>query len=342
MTSIIVACLVALSLDSAFAQSIWGLQSNDRFVLNVMISRETELVIDEAAPVTNKVVDRLELEYQVTQIDPSGNATLNVRVRGAIRDPGAVSDEQDLLADRRLSLLNDVQLSIDVAPDGTVEQLSTSDREALLQTLAGLNPTSLSVLNECCSEQSLIAWLARPFWFSDDFGKLKPGYSWDESDLISLGILGNVRTDLRIEVAEPGASPLVKLQLKGNGAFVPLIGSHQAQKAMPIRLAEPAVVLDEYSGSATLRQPPLPSEKDEPESRSRPLFDQLSLKMSFSGSCVAEDDQKSRNVRFRQTQIQSWLLAKWSFGGPPLLIRGPLSAEPPAVPIPETPPEPKP
>lgn len=336
---------------SARAQSIWGLHVDDRFTIGIVISRETELTVDGADPVRQIVADQMELDYQVVQVDPSGNAKLNVRIRGALRGDGRPAAFQSQLMDRRLGLLTDTQLSMDVAPDGTIEQVSASDRDVLVRNLAGLSLPMQSVINECCSEELLKVWFGRPFWFAADVTKLQPGYSWDETDLVSLGLLGGIRSDLRIEVAAPSEPadtgkvrapdqtpiPLreITLLLKGTGTFVPLVGSEQLQKALPTRLAEATVSLDEYSGTARLRHPTGESDPKDPNPRTRPLFDRLDLKCVFSGTCVAADDQKTRSISFRQTQTQSWKLTRWSFGGPPLLMRRLNSIGPAPIPIPE-------
>lgn len=318
------------------APPVWGMRTGDSFVVDVVIDRQTTLRLGTAEPTTQRSVDRLELDYRVEGAAPDGTLYVRVRFRGALRDAENGERSSSLLADQRLGLLEGVELVLEIAADGIVEQISPSDRTALINNLTGLNAATAAVLDECCSEDALKAWLGRPLWFARDQRTLQPGQSWDCREQISLGLLGSLRTSVRVMVpevasadsdaaADPDADSAVpaasdpdsqQLTLTGAGRFVPsgLVGSRAAAASgLPLQIIRADATLDAYSGTAVLSSAAPPGSLG---ATRRPQFEQLELQLQLHGTCQVAIGSTTRDVEFQQQQSQTWNLRSWRMGGP--------------------------
>ncbi len=293
------------------------MRAGDSFIVDVMLIRSTQIDIPEHEPIIAKTTEQLEVDYRVENVAPNGTMYVRVKVTGGARKGDPEESGLSVLADQRLRLLETVELVMEVAPDGLVERISAGDRAAMISNFSGLNSATTAWLEQCCSDNTLISWFGRPFLFSSNTKSHKPDSSWDRSDEVSLGVLGTLRTNVRISVpdedGEGKASENINLRLTGNGRFVPISVSEKSAAAAPLRFVSTEAVLDEYSGTSVL------STTAPPESRAagnRPLFEQLNLKIVLHGSCDILVGASSRTVSFRQVQTHSWILRSWRMGGP--------------------------
>lgn len=323
------------------APPLWGLRTGDSFLVDVFTSRESFVKLGAEEPLSAEWIDRLELEYRVENASPSGRLLIRVRIRGGGRQSDSGDQRLSVLADQRLPLLDGAQLTMDVASDGLVERISPGDRAALISLLSGANSATQSLLEQSCSDDTLKAWFSRPLWFAKDLKTLQPGQSWDCSEQISLGMLGGIRTSVRIQVPEagdaPGAAENRSLTLKGSGRFIPLspAGKSTSPRSVPpLRFTDAEATLDEYSGTATLS---ISAPPDSLSAGRRPQFEKLDLEFAFHGTCQVLMGEKSMPVEFRQRQRQSWSLRSWRMGGPFFTDPGDTPAVP--QPLPDRPPE---
>ena len=328
-----------LSLVANAASPLWDLRPGDSFVVDLMTVRVTSIVVDESEPMRARTTERLELEYRVESVTTAGILSMRIRIRRALRAADPDQPQLSLLADQRLNLLENVELMMEVAPDGLVERLTAGDRTAMINSFTGLNSTTTVLLEECCSDETVRAWFARPLWFFKRFKDLRSDESWDRADVISLGALGSLKANVRIQPSEVPANQNAGenrlLTLTGSGRFSPsplLRQSAESDVSSPIQFLSADAVLDEYSGSALL------SSSAPPDSRGlvrRPLFESLELNLRLHGSCRAEIGDTERLIEFRQQQMQTWSLRSWRMGSPFLSEPGGITIVPQPVPDPE-------
>lgn len=224
--------------------------------------------------------------------------------------PGGVAEAS------RISQLEGIRLTIEVAPDGIVEAVSFDDRNRLISNLAGLNQTTGRFLKESCSDETLAAWLSRPFWLAVPPGQMAAGQSWDRTDEISLGILGSTRLSVRIQAPDtlPEKFPaFLPLTLHGSGRFAPRLTTQEIQNSLPFQLTDLQVEVSDLAGTASFYDP---GSSPVAENQRRPPFDQLHLAFRVHGSCQVETNGHSHPVTFEQHQSQNWFLVLWPTDSP--------------------------
>ena len=312
-------------------ETIWGLRPGDSFVVDVLIHRQTiirptqsageglEAVDTSSANLEGdsvSVSDRWRLEYRVQSVSPSGRLHISVRVAEAERntDPQGPHSTGPL-SNRKLQTLQGLELLFAVNSEGEVEGVDEGDRTAMVSTFTGLNPDVEACLQECCSSQNIIGWFAKPFWFnvSNELPGDEPSLdvdvtsspSRDVRDEISLGVLGRLRTNVRLLQQSTASldkrSNRINYTITGNGRFVPV----QVTQMQPVRFVAVSAQLDSYSGTASV----IPTVASESQvDRTRPLFDRLDLSYVMRGSCEMEVAQRRKKLEFQQTQVQTWTL----------------------------------
>ena len=348
------AVMLVLSLaPSAAAQldAVWRAQPEDRFVINTLSRRENRISVGNQPAEFQTVIDQLQLEYSVAHVLPSGAARFQIEILTAARSvplPDRVSSDlaattppasdqpsevavsktagdQDpphsiapsVVSDaRRISELEGTVLRIDVAPDGMLESVSFDDRDRLIGNLARLNQATGLFLKECCSDETLAAWLTRPFWLAVPPGQMAAGQSWDRADEISLGILGSARLTVRIQAPDtlPEKFPaFLPLRLNASGRFVPRLNSLETQQTLPWHVTDLQVDVSDGTGTASFYDP---GSSPPPENQRRPPFVQLHLAFRIHGSCQVETHGDSHPVTFEQRQSQNWFLVSWPSNSP--------------------------
>ncbi len=329
--------------DETEGAAFWGLRPGNQLLVKSSISRSTKLTRANGPEREFKTTDQFELLYVVEDISPDGNLFISVRIASALRETGPDDPDAAAAADRRLGLLDTIRIKMIVNHDGTVDTVAPGDREALITALGGLNPAASGFLAESCSSDVLASWLSRPFLMVVSPVEPAPDHSWTRQHLISLGMLGVVRTHIEAKINKPEVDPesvtpqtgkLVNVTLAMNGPqrFLPESLPSQLAASLPVHFSSPVATIEQLSGNATLFVPD-PASKPNPNGP-RPQFDSINLTSVFSGHCSVSTETGEQALQFHQTQTESWQLVSWRTGAPRMFST---EGAPIPVPIPVNP-----
>lgn len=331
---------------------------HDSFTVQTQLTKRTYFSVAGGAETVTETTDRMTLQYQVEAVGSAGELAVRVRVQHLSRDdltgeriPGdkiKAAEAGNVDAQRRLHALNDAQVMMILSSNGVVEQISSSDQEALIRALSGGRQVS-GFLSECCTEDAVASWLARPFWLAEDHADAESGSNEqtrvlrDRIDQIGLGFLGRFRVNLRCEagvdqagvdqagVDKEGAdkdgdataeaadsgremeltdskSAYREILISGNGTYLPPSPGHQMFADLPLSVRQSDVVLDRFEGSARIAMGVL-----ETGGRRAP-FDQLNIEYQFHGTCELDVAGRILPASFRQEQTHTWNLVNWRPG----------------------------
>lgn len=311
--------------DEPGSAAFWGLRPGNQLLVKSSISRSTSLTRGNGPENKFSTSDQFELLYVVEDLSPDGKLFISVRIANALRETGADDADAAAAADRRLGLLDSIRLKMIVNQDGTIETIAPGDREALVAALGGLNPAASGFLAESCSSDVLASWLSKPFFLVVAPDQLTPEYTWTRQHLISLGILGVVRTHIEAKIEKADNAPAddnsprsnllnVSLAMNGPQRFLPESLPSQLAATLPVHFSSPAAKIEQLTGKATLYNAE-PGSKPDPHGP-RPQFDSLNLTTVLSGVCSVATDAGEQTLQFHQTQTESWQLTSWRTGAP--------------------------
>lgn len=313
---------------------------HDSFTVQAQLTKRSHFSVAGGAETLSETTDRMTLEYRVEAVGSAGELAIRVRIQDLSRD-NLTSDKIKAVetggmdVQRRLHALNDAQVMMILSSNGVVEQISSSDQEALVRALSGGRQVS-GFLSECCTEDAVASWLARPFLLAEDTGgeaDEQAGAFRDRIDQIGLGFLGRFRVNLRCEAGADKAgtdkegdvtaeaedssgevggadatSAYREILISGNGIYVPPPPGHQMFAGLPMSVRQSDVVLDRFEGSARIAQ-----RVAESEGR-RPPFEQLNIGYQFHGTCELDVAGRILPASFRQEQTHTWNLVNWRPG----------------------------
>ncbi|MBL8817421.1 MAG: hypothetical protein JNL58_15445 [Planctomyces sp.] len=313
------------SADEIGGAAFWGLRPGNQLLVKSTISRTTKLTRANGPEREFKTTDQFELLYVVEDLSPDGNLFISVRIASALRETGDGDPDAASAADRRLGLLDTVRIKMIVNHDGTVDTVAPGDREALITALGGLNPAASGFLAESCSSDVLASWLSKPFLMVVSPDSPAPDHSWTRQHLISLGMLGVIRTHIEAKIdkpkdeLEPETAPAgelinVTLALNGPQRFLPESLPSQLAASLPVHFSSPAASIEQLSGTATLYVPD-PASKPNPNGP-RPQFDSINLTTVLNGHCSVSTETGEQALQFHQTQTETWQLVSWRTGAP--------------------------
>ena len=212
---------------------------------------------------------------------------------------------------------------------GKYTSLASSDRDAIVATFSGLDPSASKLLMDACPDSVIAGWFAKPFWVAHDRKSLKMGAAWSRSEDIALGPFGALRCDADLKLATAKES-IGSVEISAKGRFIPLVRPTDAESSGAMLLSDVTAELDEYSGNARMHLSPV-AEEGIPAKSNRPQFESIDVRIRFHGtatlperSTAALKNEPPVAVSFRQTQVQSWILQDFSFGRPEIFFNEPL------------------
>ena len=358
-------CLLHLFLFSGFlaaavvsaradeTNAIWGLKTGDRFVVNVLSVKHTEVTIGDQPATNSDTRDRFEIEYRVTQVKNSGDAVIAARLRKASRDVGEASQDSLKASARSARSLEDLRIGFEIDPTGQILTITERDRDFILSSLSGLDISTSQLLRDSCPEDVIASWLSRPFWTGptdsadvlpqEGDQKKQTKSSLTRKDSIAIGPFGVMQATLELE---PNAADNNKnlMTVTGKGRFAPLVLPDRETISSKIPLQNVTAELDEYSGKILLAQKKTKDETPVPDgSRPESLPEiipgqkdvrfqsmELNIRLHGSGTLKGTSGNADQDVAFRQTQMQSWILTELSLARSEYLFDVPVPT--PAIP----------
>lgn len=336
------AAAAAVTQDEPTGRSFWQLHPGNQFLVKGTVSRTTRISRADQPDTTAQTRDHFDLLYVVEDMDPAGRLTMSVRVIRSLREPDDADREGMAIAERRLGLLEDIRLTMIVNRDGSIDTIAPGDPEAFAAALGGLHPASNGFLNTACTPDVITGWISRPFLLVVDPQLIQKDYQWTRPEVISLGLLGSIRTHVDARIQEPLQLPngeaapdspqpkdsgLLNVQLSQNGPhrYLPARLPSNLAASLPLKIKDATAEVAELSGSATLFNGSQDAQLGSPGPR--PQFNALSITIGIQGSCTVETGGTQQELKFQQTQQQEWTLSSWRTGQPRMVT-------PDGVPVP--------
>ena len=311
------------------SKAVWGLTTGDTFTANVVISKTTEVTVGDQAPTVSETRDRFQIQYQVAGSGPAGDIIIAARLQRPLREASDSSSAALKVDSRTTKSLEELTMILGMDSGGTYTTLTSSDRDAIVTTFSGLDPSASRLLQDTCPDSVIAGWFARPFWVAQDRKSLKVGAAWSRSEDIALGPFGTLRCDADLQLTKV-KEHTGSVEISANGRFVPLVRPTDAESSGATLLTDVTAELDEYSGNARMHLSPV-AEEGIPTKTNRPQFESIDLRIQFHGtatlperSTVALKNEPPVAISFRQTQVQSWILQDFSFGRPEIFFNEPL------------------
>ena len=324
-TSANCACVAQIGESNA----VWGLTTGDTFTANVVIIKQTEITVGDQAPTVSETRDRFQIQYQVAGSGPAGDIIIAARLQRPLREVGDSSSSALKVDGQTTKLLEELTMILGMDSGGKYTSLASSDRDAIVATFSGLDPSASKLLLDACPDSVIAGWFARPFWVAHDRKSLKVGAAWSRSEDIALGPFGSLRCDADLKLVKVKES-IGSVEISANGRFIPLVRPTDAESSGAMLLTDVTAELDEYSGNARMHLSPA-AEEGIPAKTNRPQFESIDVRIRFHGtatlperSSVALKNEPPVAVSFRQTQVQSWILQDFSFGRPEIFFNEPL------------------
>ena len=330
--------LLLISLSSSLSspadgiQTVWGLEAGDRFVVNVLVVKETEVTLSGEAPTISDTRDEFEIEYQVTEVMKTGDIVVSARIRKAVREVGQTTSDSIRSSAPSARSLEDIRIGFVVDSEGHITSINARDKENLLGVLLSLDSSTSQLLRNTCPDEIIISWFGRPFWTASESATTAENPSESESDgavkvperkdTIAVGPFGVLKTHVQLATGAKSDGPN-GLVISATGRFIPLVVPSTASTPA-IRLANVTAELDEFSGKARLSQ-------DESRPFGSDIYPRNPSKISFLsmilnvrlhgvGTIPATAGREAQKVEFRQTQLQSWALVEQSSARPEMLF----------------------
>ena len=315
LTSANCACVAQIGESKA----VWGLTTGDTFTANVVIIKQTEVTVGDQAPTVSETTDRFQIQYQVAGSGPAGDIIIAARLKRPLREAGDTSSAALKVDSRTTKSLEELTMILEMNPGGTFTSITSSDRDAIVATFSGLDPSASRLLQDACPDRVIAGWFARPFWVAHDRESLKEGAAWSRSEDIALGPFGTLRCDADLKLAQAKEST-GSVEISAKGRFIPLVRPSDAESSGAMLLTDVTAELDEYSGNARMYLSPVAKEGI-PAKTNRPQFESIDVRIRLHGTATlpGKNGDASKNepaivVSFRQTQMQSWILQKFSYG----------------------------
>ncbi len=315
------------------SKAVWGLTTGDTLTVNVVIVKQTEVIVLDQSPTISETTDRFQIQYQVSGSSPAGDIMVAAKLRRTVRETGETTPEVLQVAAGSARALDDLALNLELDSDGVVTSISTTDRDAIVAIFSGLDPSASRLLRNACPDSVIAGWFARPFWVAHDRESLQEGVSWSRTEEIAIGPFGTMRCDADLELAN--AEELAgSVEISGKGRFVPLVLPSDARAFGVLPLTDVTAELDEFSGNARMYLSPSETEGT-PKPGNRPQFESLNVTLRFHGTAtipvkkeIALTDERPETVSYRQTQVQSWFLQDFSYGRREFFSNEPVPREP--------------
>ena len=185
-TSANCACVAQIGESNA----VWGLTTGDTFTANVVIIKQTEITVGDQAPTVSETKDRFQIQYQVAGSGPAGDIIIAARLQRPLREVGDSSSSALKVDGQTTKLLEELTMILGMDSGGKYTSLASSDRDAIVATFSGLDPSASKLLLDACPDSVIAGWFGRPFWVAQDRKSLKVGAAWSRSEDIALGPFG--------------------------------------------------------------------------------------------------------------------------------------------------------
>ena len=304
----------ATSHSTAIAQqALWGMTYGSQFTVATTIERVTEVKIGDGVTQKQATIEQIEILYTLRYVRPTGVVMTAVVTKcGRTGDTGNTRLKQ--LATQRLGLFKGFHARLTVNVDGVVTDITEAEQS--LQQLTDGSSDSNKLMEACCPEPVLRSWLGRPFWMSLPAEKWETEAAWDQSDDLSLGFLGQIRSVVTCQMTDVRDNTAT-VDISGTTRHIPPLLIPTGKNSV-IEFQKPTVAVEEFSGSAKMiRSEDTPDGGSRLNASGRPLFEQLDLKWIFSGETLLKIGNAQKPMTFRQTRKESsTLLPAFSFGGP--------------------------
>lgn len=309
------------------AVSVWGMNAGDRFLVSVVIVKQTDVTIDDQPPIRSETTDKLRIEYRVVQVSTNGEAICVARLQRPNRETDKASPDSLKSAAGNVVNLEDLLVVLHVDSEGIVQRVSTADKESILANVASPEPSALRLLEHACPDEVIASWFGRPFWIACHPEDAKPGHTWNRADDIAMGEFGTLRNSNDITIAG-GKTRLTDVEISGTGRFVPLVVPQTDSQFSSSILKDVTAELDQFSGTARMFLRSANEDKIQPI-RKRPQFDSMELTIRLHGQGLLQKGQSDppQQVAFQQTQIQSWNLVEFEFGRPEIFFNFPVPVD---------------
>lgn len=293
-------------------QTLWGMTYGSQFTVATTIERVTEVKIGDGQPKKQSTTEQIEIQYALRFARPTG-VTMTATVIKCERTGDPENSKLGQMAKQQLGLLKGFKTEFVVDSDGNITAMEGSLQA--LQRLTDGSSESRKLVASCFSDEVVKSWLARPFWLSLPVDEWEPEAKWDQTNDLSLGFLGQLRTVATCEMTD----------IKDNTATINISGTsrHISPTLAPrkpnsiVEFQKPTATVEEFSGTATMIQAEEPTDiNSQLEERGRPLFEKLDLKWTISGDATLNIGNEKKQVTFQQTRKESSvLLPNYTLGG---------------------------
>lgn len=302
---------------------LWGLTYSNSFSVETTVERTTTVKIGDGPESVHQSTETIVVEYRMAAIQQSEIA-LRATIASCNRSGESSSQPFGQLAAQQIGICKGLQVYLNLDADGVVTSITQGSATGA-RVLAGGPGEDSDLLAACWNDRVIGSWLGRPFWCGLKPDEWKQEATWEHTDDVSLGLLGQLRnivTCTMKEVTDDKAEVLIT----GNARHIPLTSLNWPEAA-PLKLGDVTVSVDQFSGSAKMIRPKKPVALDAQNSRFspppslRPLFDSLLLSWKISGETKIKVGDSERPVVFNQQRKErSRLLPGYQIGQPRMAL----------------------
>lgn len=293
---------VAMTWVSSTAQAQQTLQRGDSFRIQSSIQRQTTVEVAKTAPTMTDVTDSLVIEYRVSEASPTGDLVLQARVVQADR---VVTGESGAVDHRQLPSLKN--LTVNLLVEGPGGNISVSGHQNVLHRLLESHQSGRELIRQSVTEDVFKSWISQPFWIMAPQDGLDAVVEWDHVQDLSLGLFGRLRTTATCKLGNT-AEGLTEVVISGNTSYRPNPAGSGDNATAQLQFVDASAKMESFEGTGHFLSS---SSTDEQKAAAlseanggRPWFEDLSLKLSCSGTATAQTGKTERAVKFEMQQTQ--------------------------------------
>ena len=301
-------------------QPLWGMSYGNRFSVETTVERTTKVSIGGSTERVHRSTETTIVQYSLAAMQQS-EVALKAKVLSCRRSGDSPNAALDQLAGQQIGLCEGLQVYVNIDADGVVTGITPGGASGS-RVLAGGTGENKDLMAACWNERVIGSWLGRPFWCSLPLEKWQAETSWEHTDEVSIGLLGQVRNIVSCTISK-ATDETAEVLISGNARHIPMPRQITSGSSL-LQFEDISVSVDKFSGSAKMIQPKQTEQQDGPPAapaNQRPWFDSLSLDWQIRGEATIAVGDEKRTLVFSQDRTErSRLLPGYQMGRPQMVF----------------------
>lgn len=305
-------------------EPLWGMSYGNTFSVETTVERTSKVTIGDGAEKVHRSTETIVVQYRLAAMQQSEIA-LQARIVSCRRSGDSPNGSLDQLAERQIGLIEGSQVFLSIDADGVVTGITLGEASGS-RVLAGGTGDGKDLMSACWNDKVIGSWLGRPFWCGLPAEKWETDATWERTDEISVGLLGQVSNIVTCTISK-ATDETAEVSISGNARHRPMLGKTTSDSTL-LQFKEVTLTVDKFSGSAKMIKAKQPDKQKAPEATpaaetpKRPWFDSLNLQWQISGEAKVSIGDEERPVVFSQERTErSRLLPGYRIGRPEFMLQ---------------------